>query len=217
MFGHVTYKLDSSLGKYFGLQSAYQVSINPGKVSNNLKTRTIVIQSENPLSRLVVHELGHVFWYHLAIKFATRNGYEIGTYISDPLHPAKLLKQGIYELDGRFVKNGSGGNFVTGYDDITNTYKRNGGSEYGYKGDDYYYSSGGYTYITGYQWHSENMEGGNSNDEEWADIFQNWVFNSFANNNAGSAINDWVNTYMPKWLEVATGRSLSGDRNGELR
>lgn len=56
------------------------------------------------------------------------------------------------------------------------------------------------SYLLGYQMHPVYMQGGNSATEDWADIFLNWVYQSFASNDAGDAINAWVDKNMRIWL-----------------
>ena len=39
--------------------------------------------------------------------------------------------------------------------------------------------------------------------EDFADMFMNYVFNSFANNSAGDARNSWMQDNMGHWLDLA--------------
>lgn len=55
------------------------------------------------------------------------------------------------------------------------------------------------------QWHPRNMEpDGNTAGEDWADIFLNWTFGTFAPGLAGDALNNWTTTHMAGWISEAS-------------
>jgi hypothetical protein len=125
--------------------------------------------------RLTVHELGHAFEKHMKAQ-------DGGNY-SGTNNPVQLLiDYGIWDTNGSFVTGARNGR-----------YDRNGGRnapQNGYWSDDY---------RDEWQWHPRNMTDGNNAYEDWADIFVNWVNNSFFPNSAGKALYDWAETNMSVW------------------
>jgi len=75
--------------------------------------------------------------------------------------------------------------------------------------------SGVYLDNTGYAcagrfctWQQNNNPnlGGNSANEEFADMFLGWSYNHFAGNAAGAARYGWMQSHMPSWIERARGQ-----------
>jgi len=131
-------------------------------------------------SRLVGHELGHELSHLLYDNLAG--------YVNIPDHPVSMLIHTGVWVDGKFVT----GNRYGSYD-------RNGGLSAkdgnGYRSDDYH---------DGWQYHPRSMGAdGNTADEDWADIFLNWSFNSFADNTHGKALFTWTDSHMDTWLKMA--------------
>jgi hypothetical protein len=105
---------------------------------------------------------------------------------------------GVFDINKKFVTGDKNGSYDRGND--------------GFLGDDFFYWQTPNRVFTGYQWHSRSEKGNNS-IEDWADIFQNWVFDSsFADNDAGNALESWVDSYMPNWIKLANGESLIPQR-----
>jgi len=133
----------------------------------------IDFQAGRVTARLTAHELGHSFEMHMKAN----NG---GVYADD--HPiVMLIRQGIYDANG---------NLVTGKG-LSNRYNGLFAPNNGYYCD---------SYIGECQWHSRDVNDWNNENEDWADIFMNWAFGSFAPNPAGDALYNWVETNMVSWL-----------------
>jgi hypothetical protein len=126
--------------------------------------------------RLVAHELGHALDQRI---------YANDGYITQDWRPLKMILAGIY----------SGNNFVTGGSpDNYNRYNGKYAPENGYLSDS-----------IPNQYHSRDVSGWNNPDDDFADIFQNWAYESFADNPTGSALYNWANTNMELWVSHAGG------------
>jgi hypothetical protein len=141
-------------------------------------------------TRLMLHELGHAFEWRMRDYF---KGYA-GTN-----NPIELLtKEGIYNRD----------TFITGAHS-NGEYDRNAGQgsgdpENGWAGKNGYRSD---SYTDEFQWHPRSMDSdGNTAQEDWADIFQNWALGpqSFAPNSAGTTIYNWADSHMDVWIADAS-------------
>lgn len=86
------------------------------------------------------------------------------------------------------------GTFLTGVHIYGYYYRNNGRTapKNGYKSD---------WYTDGFQIHPVTMKGGNVAEEDWADLFLNWVQISFVANEAGKTLYDWVENHMKLWLK----------------
>jgi len=135
--------------------------------------------------RLVTHELGHAFEQRIYGK--NGNKYE-GT--NNPIEV--LIHKGVWDKQG---------NLITGTTNHENSYLRygnTGGSPFdnGYTSNDYHSEA---------QWHPKGMKpDGNTAGEDWADIFMNWTFDTFAPGPAGTALNSWTTTNMAGWISEAS-------------
>ncbi|HBI37103.1 MAG TPA: hypothetical protein DDY71_05610 [Spirochaetia bacterium] len=105
-------------------------------------------------------------------------------YLRIPQPIEILSKTGIYSPSNKFL---------TGLHPYGYYYRNNGKSapKNGYVSD---------WYIDGYQLHPVTLPDGNNVDEDWADLFRNWVYNSFVENEAGITLYNWVNDHMTLWL-----------------
>jgi hypothetical protein len=86
-----------------------------------------------------------------------------------------------------------GGNFVTG--NQGNGYNRGGNRNApfnGYRSD---------MPACPYQCHPRWMDGGNSANEEWADMFMNFIGDTFAGNSAGTALVNWTTTNLAGFIK----------------
>ncbi len=124
--------------------------------------------------RLVAHELGHSFerFMHAA------DGY---VYAGTD-NPVQLIGQdGIYDVTGTLV-TGLGQRYGAYQDAPFNGYMCN-------------------SYVGECQYHSKDVPGWDNPNEDWADMFMNWVFNSFSSKPAGNALYDWIESNMVDWLQ----------------
>jgi hypothetical protein len=120
--------------------------------------------------RLIVHELGHSFEKHIW----TKNG---GKYYGTN-NPIQLLADdGIYDVIG---------NLITGKGNRNNDMNA---PDNGYYSDD-----------IPDQYHARGKVDGDDGNEDWADMFMNWVYDSFYPNPAGDALYNWINVNMAEWL-----------------
>jgi hypothetical protein len=145
---------------------------------------SITFQPGKVTSRLVGHELGHELAFLL---YDSQKGYA-----NLPDHPVSMLiDEGIWD----------NGEFITG--NRNGSYDRNGGLSAqdgnGYRSDDYHDE---------WQYHPRTMGvDGNSADEDWADIFLNWTYDSFADNPHGAALDQLTDANMEKWLKAALAKN----------
>lgn len=127
------------------------------------------------------HELGHAF--NLALHPNTTDNLNYGQGIID------LALEGIFAVT-----------------DDTGIPKRiAGNTTQSYANDDYYTRTS-----FGYQDGINHRDGGpyQQNDtaavsEDFADMFMNWTFNSFAGNDAGAARYNFMNSHMSAWTSLA--------------
>ena len=215
VFGHVSFVLDDKLhgvdenGKdwqwYGWVINANLVHVLPQKFIPGFSS-WIIDPGTYPLVRLMTHEMGHVFSTRVENSI-TAMETKLSTVLSIAISPEKLL-----ENDGIYTA----GQLITGTL-INGIYNRNGNPSLdAYLGKSYadlrptvcqdrygnVVTTNLYHY-NGYQWHPKGMLGGNSSTEDFADIFQNWVFSSLKDNLAGNGINDWMNKWMPTWIRLA--------------
>ena len=162
-----------------GEATAYQKSFGPMTytASNDLggwfgtaSDGQISILIGKTTPRLVVHELGHAFEKHI---WAAYGGRYAGT--NNPIQ--MLIDDGVYDRRG---------NLVTGHNNRNNDLPA---PVNGYWSDD-----------IPDQYHPRWLEDGDNTHEDWADIFMNWVYDSFYPNPAGEALNNWVTTNMAEWV-----------------
>jgi RHS repeat-associated protein len=163
---------ESSFKQVFG-PMLFITDMNLGKWFARTSNGLIRFSPGNVTPRLTAHELGHAFEKHIWAQ----NG---GTYANTNNPVQVLATEGIYDANE---------NFVTGKGN------RNNGLYAPING---YWSD---NYQDEWQWHPRNMEGGNNNFEDWADIFLNWAFNSFVPNPAGTALYNWVDIHMNEWVK----------------
>jgi len=118
------------------------------------------------------------------IALITHEYQHVFDYYADELPTKQLNDSEIYT---------SGGYFITG--------KRNGSYD---RGDSKNRIISGYLGNTcPYQCHPHEMPGGNTADEEWADMGMNLVFGTFANNDAGKALGLWLSQNMTEFIIAA--------------
>jgi hypothetical protein len=146
--------------------------------------------------RRFIHELAHCFSFHQIIT--TRSSH----------NPITKLAEGIYcEYEGKrelvtISGDRHGRKYWSDRGDLKNSIApRNG------------FTADNYQEPLESQWHPYG-EGGNIPGEDWADIFMNWVDNSFEKTNprgnaAGEALYKWVEENMPEWLSTYNG--VEGD------
>jgi hypothetical protein len=131
---------------------------------------TISVLAGQVTYRLVLHELGHSFEKHI---WARDGGMYKGT--DNPIQ--MLVDNGVYDVNN---------NLVTGKGNRNNDMNA---PDNGYWSDD-----------IPDQYHPRSMEDGDNTNEDWADMFLNWVDKSFYPNPAGNALNNWITTNMSEWI-----------------
>jgi len=143
------------------------------KLSGSLKYYGYV-EDENFLSFKPNKITKYLVVHELGHLFSLRNPKPIDT----------LSKEAIYTPSKKFL---------TGLHPYGYYYRNNGKSapKNGYVSD---------WYTDGYQLHPITLPDGNNVDEDWADLFRNWVYNSFVQNEAGITLYNWVNDHMILWL-----------------
>jgi len=211
VFGYIEFELGGISGDFYGyVENAHWIKIAPRKIRES-SGAWVIDPGTYPLVRLVTHEMGHVF--STRIEDSIR---EMQRKIPTPLHKLHMSISPEQQLQNKGIYT-TGGIFITG-DNANGGYNRNGNRELisAYLDGDYYrivptdcidengkVGKKDIYHYTPYQWHPKSMDGGNTAAEDFADIFQNWVFSSFAHNESGNGINDWMNKWMPVWMQVA--------------
>ena len=125
--------------------------------------------------RLVAHELGHSFAFNIDAA--------VGEY--DMLNPLEILRVfGVRDADGKLV-TGPAGHRYAGLGAVENGYCSN-------------------SYLDECQYHSIDLldPASLTEDEDWADMFMNWTYNSFVDNKAGRTLNKWMNGQMSFWVVI---------------
>jgi hypothetical protein len=216
VFGHINFVVDETLhsvdkdgneGQWFGwVVDAHMVKLLPQEYMPGFSS-WIIDPGTYPLVRLVTHEMGHVFSTRVEDSITAMEKI-VPTALHMAISPENLLKnKGIYAANGQLITGTL----------IDKIYNRNGDRNLdAYLGSSYadlrptvckdvngnVVTTNLYHY-NGYQWHPKEMGGGYNASEDFADIFQNWVFSSFKGNLAGKGINDWMNKWIPNWINLA--------------
>lgn len=107
---------------------------------------------------------------------------------------ALLYRPGPMEYLSRGCIVTESGLFVTGTKN--GLYHRHGGRcapDNGYRSD---------KMMDGYQMHPMYLdEWSNCPDEDWPDMWLNWVMGTFVENEAGVTLNNWVDSHLREWLK----------------
>gem|GEM_PF-6351733 len=107
--------------------------------------------------------------------------YRDGQKYTGTNNPLQLLADGIFDANGNLITESG------------NRYNGRSAPENGYYCD---------SYVGECQYHSKDVDDyWNDPSEDFADIFMNWVFDSFYPNSAGAALYNWTETNMATWLQ----------------
>ncbi len=177
VFGELSFEIGATDG-YYAVTT--QLWVDGVAVGSQI---TLHPDANNAFADLIVHELGHAF--NTSVEAA------------DPAQdPYSLLAQ-VTIVDDL-------GRHVVGFRPEANYWTFNRAEE------GLGFSSGDACPLNhpDCQWHSVDMdEEGNTPNEAFADLFMNWVYDSFDDSEeaygAGIALLDWITSQMASWLELA--------------
>ena len=164
-----------SLNLYNGSAPDMEISGYFGRTGCGANGCNIALKPGSITARLITHELGHAFekrmWYSDGQKYTGTN------------NPIQMLSEtGVFDVNNNLITKG---------------YNRYNGLS---APDNGYYCNC-YTFRES-QYHSLDVDKyWNDPSEDFADIFMNWVYDSFYPNNAGAALFDWTESNMANWLQ----------------
>jgi len=154
--------------------------------------------------QLAVHELGHTLNARVLnkLKAEVEALVDAGDLLREKADDVKAERAALspyqqlattsimVEIDGRVEH-------VTGVNSL-GVFQR---TELGY---DLTWNSAGYLSRFPNQQHPLTMDGGNTPNEDFADMLLNWAFRSFADDPAGAARKAWIQEHMGKLISYAT-------------
>jgi len=151
----------------------------PGNEWGHASYGSVQFSESHVSMRLVAHELGHVFQFDIYTNLT----YHIrgGSVESSPVN--MLAAKPIRDSHGVSLNWSAGG------------YDRFGGFPPKQAGYDAERLPG--------LFHPPPMEGWNTPDEDFADIFLNYADGGFSNTEAGEALEAWMSTNMSEWITYA--------------
>jgi hypothetical protein len=164
-----------------------------GSLSGQWADGKVKLDSGEITARLVVHELAHAFASRVYDTLTYRLGGDVER------SPVNILSNTRIYAAGKLITGLSldGGRF--------DRYGKNDTEDYaapdnGFLGD---YQND----PDQWQVHPLGMEpDGNTAGEQYADMFLNWTYSTFAGNSAGFALNSWMTSNMSEWVSIAATR-----------
>jgi len=174
----------TNLGKAVVRDGEYVVDINEHDL--------VTVTSETTGTMWVAHELGHVFNYALYPNTTDDSAYGQGI-IDLALNPVfvDINEDGIID-DDEFISGNTTWNSTKSYTDDTQYRRKDDGYQPGL------YQDIDERYIGPYKQSPDRTV-----SEDFADMYMNWVFDSFEDNRFGNARDDWEDRHMTAWLYLA--------------
>lgn len=167
-----------------GIALARNTELNPVDAFNKVYEQVIFrLYNALPYFAYSQHEVIWFEWGKVDLHFAVHElGHVFDQHVLQKQPSKELWKNGVWTPSGIQV-TGSVGNAY---------YNRCMGKRAPANG----YNSDGLPDMV----HYRKLENFNEAHEDFADIFMNWVFNSFAPNDAGLALYNWMEVNIPLWL-----------------